>query len=727
MNEQNRRLLELERRILRDRAELNNLTEQCESMDNILAKEKIIALQHEVSTMMRQLEIMRNLMLSAPEQAPVKQHAPVQQPAATVQQIPEGNPARAAQTTQVQQTANYYDNARRQSAPASPIREKDFEKTVGRSLMGIFASVLIFISIILFATVILPFFGDTAKMITTYVVSAAFLSVGLLKSKKDPENKFFLALTGCGVGALYISLLLSCIYFKAFGEIVLYILLTLWSAGILYLAKKKGPLFQIIGEAGIAISLIFGCIFCSSKVANYSMFPALLVFCLVSTTMFYIGTYKKHFNGNLIHNSFQVVNLCILGFVMFINMPFSWPQTLLFLVLTIVAIVGCFLPKNTDESIGFGIIVSFYMSFCILNSFQIMDKLEWNPHLIAVILPLLFLSLVEWKKMEIPAGRYFAQGVMLLWLLFGLSAYDVISAFICPVLLAAIVFIGFLRQNPTLKYGGVLLFFVTGMIAQDSVLNGTGEWVLYYLLACAALAGGLVLQWWRRVDYSKYFKYFFHIVSLLFLAITTPRLFDELISSYTVPITVTFILCAVINLAMMKSVFGKDLLTDDPEPAAFYNVLNSLCMMVGTFCLVSREFDGFELILMILTTLSVYMVNTKNLLDKRDDMILGVYVGIKMTLLSIAILYSFHTPNFLISIVCLLIAIGAIVLGFLGRYKSLRVFGLVLSMISTFKLVMIDISYDNTLGHAASFFVSGILCFAISMIYNYIDKKFNES
>ena len=47
-------------------------------------------------------------------------------------------------------------------------------------------------------------------------------------------------------------------------------------------------------------------------------------------------------------------------------------------------------------------------------------------------------------------------------------------------------------------------------------------------------------------------------------------------------------------------------------------------------------------------------------------------------------------------------------------------------MISIFKLIMVDINYDNTLGNALSFLASGVLCFAINMIYNYIDKKINE-
>ena len=62
---------------------------------------------------------------------------------------------------------------------ASFANNAGWEKAIGKSLMGIFASVLIFISLILFATLLLPYFNDTAKMITTYVISFAFLGAGI--------------------------------------------------------------------------------------------------------------------------------------------------------------------------------------------------------------------------------------------------------------------------------------------------------------------------------------------------------------------------------------------------------------------------------------------------------------------------------------------------------------------------------------------------------------------
>ncbi len=60
----------------------------------------------------------------------------------------------------------------------------------------------------------------------------------------------------------------------------------------------------------------------------------------------------------------------------------------------------------------------------------------------------------------------------------------------------------------------------------------------------------------------------------------------------------------------------------------------------------------------------------------------------------------------------------------LDRIRDLEArYGLVLSIISVIKLIIIDISYDNLALRAASFLVCGLLCFAISYIYNKLDKN----
>ena len=127
----------------------------------------------------------------------------------------------------------------------------------------------------------------------------------------------------------------------------------------------------------------------------------------------------------------------------------------------------------------------------------------------------------------------------------------------------------------------------------------------------------------------------------------------------------------------------------------------------------------------ILITVLLFCANSKKLLAKHKYM--GYYIAFKYSVLLVCILHSFEAANYAISISLLLFAIASIVVGFRRDTSTFRLYGLVLSMISIFKLIMIDIKYDSTIENAVSFFVSGVLCFIISFIYHRIDTSFKKN
>ena len=132
-----------------------------------------------------------------------------------------------------------------QGAPLNPAmmyqrqapKKTDVEKTIGKSLMGIFASILIFVSLILFATLVVPYLTDAIKMILMFGVSFAFAIIGNLLLIKNPKNKWFLSLAGCGVGAVYLSLFISRLYFNAITDFVLYGCILVWAILVSILSK----------------------------------------------------------------------------------------------------------------------------------------------------------------------------------------------------------------------------------------------------------------------------------------------------------------------------------------------------------------------------------------------------------------------------------------------------------------------------------------------------------
>ena len=179
---------------------------------------------------------------------------------------------------------------------------------------------------------------------------------------------------------------------------------------------------------------------------------------------------------------------------------------------------------------------------------------------------------------------------------------------------------------------------------------------------------------------------------------------------------ITFFTLAVIHLILNQLEYlGKE----KPVEIMMY-VVNGFLMVAGCIALYETVWQ----IPVILITILLFMINSKRLLQK--NIYAGYYVMFKYTVLMFCILNSYDVINYLISICLLLFSIISIVIGFYKDTKSFRLYGLLLSMVSIFKLIMIDIHYDSTMENAVSFFVSGVLCFIISFIYNRIDHNFQK-
>ena len=178
----------------------------------------------------------------------------------------------------------------------------------------------------------------------------------------------------------------------------------------------------------------------------------------------------------------------------------------------------------------------------------------------------------------------------------------------------------------------------------------------------------------------------------------------------------SFYALAVIHLILGKlEYFGKE----KAVKGVMYGI-NALLMIAGCSFMYTTDTLALKL-LVILITILLFLVNTRNVMTLHKHA--GYYIALKFTVLLLCILGSFDVVDYAISICLLVFAIISIVTGFYKNTTAFRLYGLVLSMISIVKLIMIDIKYDSTIENAVSFFVSGVLCFVISFIYNRIDVK----
>ncbi|MDE6747544.1 MAG: hypothetical protein K2K21_00560 [Lachnospiraceae bacterium] len=768
MNNMEASILNYENRLLADRKQLNDLIYECsnQNINSSILDYKIKYLQTEIDYMNNQLKMLKASMKGQiqdikpqniqPQQAPnIQYQGAIPQPQAQNIQFQSEIPQPQAQNIPYQSAmprpqAPYIQPQNMADKP------KDLENMIGKSWMGIFASVLIFISFILFATLLAPFITDTIKMIAMYVVSILLTAFGLLKLRKH-NNKLYLAISSCGVGAIYISLLLTNLYFKAIGDIVLYVFILVWAVFVCYLSKCQDRLFQVIGQCGITIALFFGIVLCV-KEFDYAMMFLLSLFFVVTASIFYVTNYSREFHKNVVNNVFNCINVFQIWVGAYSLRPaFSWAGwaeapgynrnwwaeykveaiagiMLLFLILQFVLFLAA---KLKEKNIGFGV-------FMIINTILMMlyisnmtyRTISWRGPdnigiynigycwdtirgIIYIIISVALLVVIEKKfSSRHDDGKVFIQACILPF--FILSVYMVpffqnhigLSFVMIPIML-----LGYYKDDYIYKYESLLMAVIYCL----SDMKYSVEHLCLGLLFFAILG---VCMYVKKEQYNGKFKLFSYLAGLFFIFLSLNYVMSDMKADYDIGTTIMICVISILNIVAMKSRFVKDFKTLQTEKYSVNvtRTINAILMVVSLYKVMAVDNEICHFILVLMAIL-IFMVNTKNLVDQNKTMWPGIYIGVKLTILLVTILCSYEAANYVISISAFLFAIISIVLGFRFYVKSFRIYGLFLSMLSVAKLILVDIIYDNTLGHALSFFICGILCFIISMIYHLIDKK----
>ena len=134
--------------------------------------------------------------------------------------------------------------------------QKNMENVFGKNVIGVVASILMFIGVFAFGTLVFTSLTDAIKVVGMFLLSGGALTAGLLLTKKN-QTVFSTIVTGCGIGMLYISIFLTHLYFHMIGDIATFVLIFLWAAAVLFLSKKfKMPSLSYLALAGCIISSI---------------------------------------------------------------------------------------------------------------------------------------------------------------------------------------------------------------------------------------------------------------------------------------------------------------------------------------------------------------------------------------------------------------------------------------------------------------------------------------
>ena len=643
----------------------------------------------------------------------------------------EGDIQPKAQENSVTETVYYYqakENKVKENKAADNNSESA-ESVLGKKVMAVAASILIFLSLILFATVIIPKLSDQAKFILMLLVSIGITVFGLAKWFKDKESVLFLSIGACGVGAVYISIFLCNLYFKMIGDVALFVLLLVWSFGVLLLSKYKKLVFMIIGSAGVTISVFVGCQVCLDN-SDLDKFIILLIYSIIGVIS-YLLLCKKDNTIYVVNNTFafcciSMLTVCLnklKTYNLFIGVDSS---IIISAVILSVCSIGLIIynrlitNKTNCNWMGlFGIAINYCLIWC-LKALIIESDIY---HIIIIIVSIIMIVAIELHIrvfLKMPKSIPDIIWIVLLYLF--ITIYMLIQNTINPgigiaVLSLAMYSYGFIVND--------ILYKTLGLIAYAFVLTQLHDKPVVLLITCIILfvfESALMLI--KKDQYNNVIKYVLYILFLtgisefLFLMVVNNRL------GIQTACTVLVVVLGLLNLIAQKTYYSKnwETLEEEKYSELIHYIVNTILMLVSLF-VISFNDNELEHWIAILIGILLFTVNSKKLIMKNDPYV-SLYVGFKSTVLFVVILVSFKATGTLLSILVFLLAIAFIVLGFVLKNKGLRIYGLIVSLVCVVKLSLVDITYQNTIGHAISFFICGVLCFSISAIYSYVEKKY---
>ncbi len=637
------------------------------------------------------------------------------QPVQNLQPVPNPQPA-----SNPQQISNPQQHQKAQRAQWLKKPENtSTESWVGKILMGAVASLLVFIALITFAKLLLPYLTDTIKIALMFIASIAVTTAGFVLSKKKPKNTFFTALMACGTVCIYLSIVVTKVSFDAISSVAMYVLLAIWAGVIIALGSKRHDwLFLAIGNLGYMVSVFFSGGLDDSKL----IIPMLLYVIIIGGV--YQAVFWKDGNKRKVQSIINAV--AIFTFQMILTSNFRNEKEIF-----IVGAVSCIfafgqfityiltdLNNSKKEYFYLALLncVLFLCSFLILNGKL---KLPSGFTFAAIVIPAVILEALNIYKRVLGDRsdesilNIIASSVMLC--AGGLFALGEMKSFFNTGILLAVyalfVVYAVLKDDLAVKIQGyciVLILAFAGLFAESGLLFLA---VALILSAFAAFAEFFVN------NNSVVFKAISHVNLIFWIFAFSAELSEQpALYDYRSIITlVTFVAVCAINAVMLKK-------ADRKEVHLVMDILNVVFISYGLW-LMNDASQPFIKVVYLVVTVLIACINLP--IGEKGAKGRYLYAGIKLGTILLFALSTFNAPSFVTSVFMILFSVICIALGFKNRLlaKELRIFGLVLTMVFVVKFIVVDISFDNSVIKALSYLVSGILCFGISALYNYFEKQ----
>lgn len=653
-----------------------------------------------------------------------------------------------------------------------PRTRTSFENLFGTRVLGVLAALLIFAGLIFLGVLVAPMLTNEIRCASLFGLSAALTIAGLATSTRN-RSSFSQALLGCGLGSVFVSLLLTYLYFGYLTDTLASTLLLAWLVACVLLSiRQRSIVLSVVAQAGMAISTCFA----YSRGIELVQLPLLVGYQLAACLIVVLGCLKSQSRARL-SAAFISMAVCIL-----VSLQISWshghrlstsvwPTYICAMVtqLAVASILSLFIsmvcgrskdgqrPTNADYAA------------------HATSSVLWLASLgLDVYLPLLRMGNESLIGLDISIVTLITCAFVMVRWAFSLvlnkarmldARLSVASVSLCAISCVVLLLI---RQVESLPGGTIPLVVLVAMalwlsgavlreprlqmgagvsLALDAMLMICGGYGFLNSLAPAALAIAYLLLldclaflWWHALPQEKRAR--MSIGVLLVCIIGTeislwpvwatcgaPAPLCGLAAHASAMLVVGGIACAGLS--------GRLCLSHPTYVALRFNEFALVCFTC--VAIVSRgpqyyaNVFSFAPILAVATSLLACLTIVVRFVHiarnsqgcERFEQVLG---GIMFVLWSTCVAQGLlgRDGGAVVSVVAMLAALACVGLGFARRLETLRPFGLAVILLSVLKIVAVDVRATDSVARVIAFIVGGIICFAVSALYTAAVRRIDK-
>lgn len=594
------------------------------------------------------------------------------------------------------------------NAPA-PKKKNSVEYKIGADVFCVIGILFILIAFVMMG---INYMGDLFKGVCLYGVSGALILVSELILRRRAD-KLSQAVTGLGICSLYATTMINCVLWENFNSLIAAVITVVITVLAIFISRKKDSvILKLISFLGCYISF-----WPASGLGNNVDFAVLTVVLFATGIVSVLVPVKKHELGvhitHLITNTVFALAFTYRGWYFDTDMRLCclfMLSNILLIGLIFKAMIKCVHKKmenganysDLDYAVLYSIMLFLQSVSFVLCVYGVKDSyfkvdFNWSNEIWGHIcmLSYIVLALVMFAVFAKSAYKWVQYYAIVIVAFFTYGMWGEDASFVISIL-AIFIVTKILARLKALRVGDVVITSITAFITLFYL--DSDEWYIYAFVAAFALS----------ILALKYFKVFHQtMITCIVVLFVTNRMWEiSLLSSVIVGVLFLFLLIFNhvrfwrdknqkvyngINVALMAVSSVGALYAQDYLNSIILALLGTAVIVLAFREQYEMEFKGKYLLLAIFWT---YMVFAS---------------GIKLSVI--------------VSSIIMVIAILCVIVGFVAKQKPVRVYGLILSMVISFKIMFYDFSSTPIMERMLLFFVVGVIILAISCIYIVLEKK----